>query len=126
MASVCVPNEQWICVQCNMPLPKNLRRTCRRRADFNHINSNAYLNGADSPINQRFPSPPRRGIGSFVASLISKLGIKKKPGCGCGKREEKLNRWGWWLSSLLPGKSRKAGRSKALPSYVTPRREIAT
>lgn len=31
------------------------------------------------------------GLGDFVAKALSSLGVKKKQGCGCAKRQEKLN-----------------------------------
>lgn len=45
--------------------------------------------------------PKRKGLGTFVASLLSKLGIKKKKGCGCHKREAALNRFGWRISDMV-------------------------
>ena len=38
-----------------------------------------------------------RGLGDAVAWLLEKLGLKKKPGCGCNRRQDNLNR----LSSYL-------------------------
>jgi hypothetical protein len=32
-------------------------------------------------------------LGTFLASCLNSVGIKKKTGCGCGRREETLNRW---------------------------------
>lgn len=43
----------------------------------------------------------RIGLGTLVASLLSKLGIKKKKGCGCHKREAALNRFGWRISDMV-------------------------
>jgi len=34
-----------------------------------------------------------RGLGDVVEILARKLGFEKKPGCGCRRRQEKLNRW---------------------------------
>jgi hypothetical protein len=33
-----------------------------------------------------------RGLGDSVAKVFKKLGIDKKPGCGCEKRQEMLNK----------------------------------
>lgn len=33
-----------------------------------------------------------RGLGDVFAWLFAKMGFKPKPGCGCKKRQEKLNR----------------------------------
>ena len=33
------------------------------------------------------------GLGDMLASLLKKAGVKQKPGCGCSKRQEKVNRW---------------------------------
>jgi len=42
------------------------------------------------------PAPPKqipaRGLGDVVAKVASALGIKQKPGCGCKRRQEKLNK----------------------------------
>ena len=40
------------------------------------------------------PKPPTRsrGLGDTIAKLTKRLGIKRKPGCGCGKRQAALNR----------------------------------
>lgn len=34
-----------------------------------------------------------RGLGDTVAKILSRLGIKKRRGCGCTERQERLNRW---------------------------------
>jgi len=39
------------------------------------------------------------GIGTLLARVLAKLGAKKKPGCGCAVREQKLNRCGWSMRS---------------------------
>lgn len=33
-------------------------------------------------------------LGTFVSRWFKKIGIKQKSGCGCGRREQSLNRWG--------------------------------
>lgn len=38
-------------------------------------------------------STAARGLGDTVANLLSAMGIRKRPGCGCGQRQERLNRW---------------------------------
>lgn len=49
------------------------------------------------------PSKKRRPfqLGTFVARCLKSIGIKKKTGCGCGQREETLNRWGRRLLSVF-------------------------
>jgi len=37
--------------------------------------------------------PVQTGLGDWVASKLEKIGIKKKPGCGCQGRQDKLNKW---------------------------------
>jgi hypothetical protein len=34
-----------------------------------------------------------RGLGDLVARGLEKIGIRKKPGCGCHKRQKNLNKW---------------------------------
>ena len=33
-----------------------------------------------------------RGLGSLISSMLNRIGIKKKPGCGCQKRADTLDR----------------------------------
>ncbi len=33
-------------------------------------------------------------LGTLVANVLKKIGIKQKSSCGCGRREKTLNRWG--------------------------------
>lgn len=40
-------------------------------------------------------------LGTFIARCFEKAGIKKRSGCGCGRREETLNQWGRRFLSLL-------------------------
>jgi hypothetical protein len=45
------------------------------------------------PADAREVAPARyRGLGDVVAKVTSALGIKQKPGCGCKRRQEKLNK----------------------------------
>ena len=37
-------------------------------------------------------SQPSRGLGDTIAKLTKRLGIKKKPGCGCGRKQAFWNR----------------------------------
>ena len=52
----------------------------------------------------RKPEPPElgpkkmRGLGDVVAAGLERVGIKKRKGCGCGKRQAMLNK-------LIPFKS---------------------
>jgi hypothetical protein len=39
------------------------------------------------------------GLGDTIGKVAKKLGIKKKPGCGCGKRQAKLNKLVGYKSS---------------------------
>lgn len=34
-----------------------------------------------------------RGLGDLLAKCLGWLGVKKKQGCGCGQRQNKLNKW---------------------------------
>lgn len=76
------------------------------------------------------PKPKKKRLGTKVASLLSALGIKKKPGCGCYRRERILNVWGFKISRkvsrmfpivpaliALLAKRRKSKRRKTLRSY---------
>jgi len=49
------------------------------------------------------PAEKRRPFqfGTFVARCLKSVGIKKKTGCGCGRREETLNRWGRCVRNLF-------------------------
>jgi len=55
-----------------------------------------------------------RGLGDYLKSALEVCGLTRKrwvavkqvcgiksKGCGCGKRREKVNRWGDWLRSWL-------------------------
>ena len=33
-----------------------------------------------------------RGLGDVLAALFKAVGVKQKPGCGCKRRQEKLNK----------------------------------
>lgn len=35
----------------------------------------------------------RKGLGDYVATVASALGIKAKRGCGCAERQKRLNKW---------------------------------
>lgn len=37
-------------------------------------------------------SQPSRGLGDTLAKTLAAVGIRKRPGCGCGKRQAALNR----------------------------------
>jgi hypothetical protein len=40
-------------------------------------------------------------LGTFLASCLNAVGIRKKTGCGCGRREEALNRWASQLLDIF-------------------------
>jgi hypothetical protein len=39
-----------------------------------------------------------RGLGDYIAALLVRVGIRKRPGCGCDARRQWLNRVGRWLA----------------------------
>jgi hypothetical protein len=41
-----------------------------------------------------------RGLGDFIAALLIRVGIRKRPGCGCEARRKWLNRVGRRLSRM--------------------------
>ncbi len=45
--------------------------------------------------------PGRRLLGDWIASALAWLGIHKRPGCGCEKRQSWLNRWHARLRSAV-------------------------
>jgi hypothetical protein len=47
-----------------------------------------------------FRSKTPRGLGDFVATILARLGIRKRAGCGCQARREWLNRVGDWIVRL--------------------------
>ncbi len=40
-----------------------------------------------------------RGLGDRLAGMLARFGIRPWKGCGCKRRQEKLNRFGRWLAS---------------------------
>lgn len=34
-----------------------------------------------------------RGLGDILAAIFARIGIRKRPGCGCARRQATLNRW---------------------------------
>lgn len=38
------------------------------------------------------PRDPDRGLGDTLARLFQAVGVRRKPGCGCGRRQSLLNR----------------------------------
>jgi len=46
------------------------------------------------------------GLGDYVAKGLGTFGVKKKQGCGCDKRQEKLNRIGERVVKALRRESR--------------------
>lgn len=43
----------------------------------------------------------RRGMGDWIADILSRIGVRKRPGCGCSARQERLNRWSVWAVHRL-------------------------
>ena len=37
-------------------------------------------------------------LGDVVSIGLERLGIRKRPGCGCERRKQRLNRWGRYLA----------------------------
>lgn len=62
------------------------RLPCRDGAQFHAIN----VDYATLPPPTH--TPQVRGLGDVVAKVTAALGIKQKPGCGCKRRQEKLNK----------------------------------
>lgn len=40
----------------------------------------------------RWDPLPARGVGDLVSRGLAKIGCRKRPGCGCSKRQDMLNR----------------------------------
>lgn len=45
-----------------------------------------------------------KGLGDWIANLLTRIGIRKRPGCGCDKRQAWLNRV--WFALLERFKSK--------------------
>lgn len=58
---------------------------CKNKPHYFEMFYNESENG-NNPVKSR-------GFGDTVAKVLEKVGIKKKEGCGCEKRQEKLNQW---------------------------------
>ena len=52
------------------------------------------------------------GLGDVVAGAAKAVGIRQKPGCGCARRQQTLNRatpaWLRGVLKLLPGVAKQA------------------
>lgn len=46
-------------------------------------------------------APRRLGLGDWLASLLYRLGFRKRPGCGCERRQAALNRFGERIARLF-------------------------
>tara|TARA_R100000655_G_scaffold48166_1_gene85549 strand:+ start:222 stop:494 length:273 start_codon:yes stop_codon:yes gene_type:complete len=66
-----------------------------------HITNGSIMYIGSTPTvyaNGKPPKPPEeedkkvRGLGDLVARGLEKIGIRKKPGCGCHKRQKALNK----------------------------------
>ena len=45
--------------------------------------------------------PLQQGLGDRLASVLNRFGIHAWKGCGCAKRRQRLNRFGWQVLSLF-------------------------
>lgn len=73
---------------------------------------------------QKSPRRPR-GLGDWLAAAIkwaSRGRIKQRPGCGCAKRQEKLNRAGWRVNRLAHAALRLSGCAlrEAVSLFLSP------
>ncbi len=74
-----------------------------------------------SPPSPHAPTPPApsrrladRGLGDTVARFLNWIGIKKRPGCGCERRQE-------WLNRLFPYRRSPAEPPVRVPCKRKPR-----
>lgn len=51
--------------------------------------------------NPRAKRRPSLQFGTLIANCLKKIGTQQKSGCGCGRREETLNRWGRRLLNMM-------------------------
>lgn len=73
-------------------------RTCRSSPRWRASMAAAFGGPVDFPCPIGLPilGQPRRA-GDWLARLTHWLRIKRKPGCGCERRQAWLNRWGAWI-----------------------------
>lgn len=74
------------------------QRTCRR--------CGRTVKARLFPVRARCSAKRVFGLGDIVAWLIKRVSfgrVVQKPGCGCAKRQETLNRWWSWWKTKPPG-----------------------
>jgi hypothetical protein len=65
---------------------------CRANSDRASVRESLAKRRQDSA--QRATTRRSFKLGTLMAKVLKKIGIKQKSGCGCGRREKTLNRWG--------------------------------
>jgi hypothetical protein len=89
----------------NPSLPPERYRARCGAADFRPTNKRKSVRHSVSkrPADPKQLVAKRRQfqLGTFVANCLKKIGIKQTSGCGCGRREQTLNRWGRRLLSVF-------------------------
>ena len=77
----------------------HFHKLCRTRPDYFAL----YEEGRGPGCGKREAHKPKAiGLGDVVAWILSRVGIKPWPGCGCNARKVWLNRlpvWGWWRAT---------------------------
>lgn len=81
MDPFCEFDDNGTCSVCKTPMPERFR------------NAGRYYRKCKSKPHT-VTSPPRKGLGSSLAKVFKFCGIKQRPGCGCRRREDLLNRLG--------------------------------
>ncbi len=80
----------------SLPPEKYHARCGGAHAQPNRERRSARFPGSKLPsaLKQRSKKQRQFQLGTFVAKCLKTVGIGQKTGCGCGRREETLNRWG--------------------------------
>jgi hypothetical protein len=65
---------------------------CRANSERRSVRESRVKRRHDSA--QRATTRQSFKLGTLMAKVLKKIGIKQKSGCGCGRREKTLNRWG--------------------------------
>lgn len=77
---------------CDSPGYCQLMR--RRMSEVRHNECQNVPGYFEVFLEGRDRKPKRRGLGDVVAAFLERLGIRKRPGCGCEGRQAWLNRLG--------------------------------